>query len=210
MATANSNVSNANWVEMISILFGNELIPPWFPNKVSKRCPAIMLADSRIDSVMGRIILLMVSIRTIKDIRRRGVLLGNKCANILLVLFTHPNSIKVSHSGRAILREIAIWLVAVKIKGNSPFKLLVIISHIRAITKIVNPCVIVGFSRDPNSLWRYVSSPLISKLLRVGVTQKIRGIKNIGIRALTQFIARFWEVIGSNEEKRLVIILSCC
>lgn len=154
--------------------------------------------------------LLIVSIMTIKDIRRIGVLLGSKCANILLVLFTHPNSIKVNHSGRAILREITIWLVAVKMKGNSPFKLLAIISHIMAMIKIVIPCVSVGFRRAPNSLCRYTSNPLTIRFLREGVTQKIRGIKNIGIRALTQFIAKFCEVIGSNEENRLVIISSYC
>lgn len=44
-------------------------------NKIS-RCPATMLADSRIDSVIGRIKLLTISMITIKFIRKFGVPMG--------------------------------------------------------------------------------------------------------------------------------------
>jgi len=56
----------------------------WFPKRVSRRCPAIMLADRRIARVRGRITFLMVSITTMKDIRAEGVPCGTKWANIEL------------------------------------------------------------------------------------------------------------------------------
>jgi hypothetical protein len=44
-----------------------------FPIKVINKCPAIILAVKRIANVPGRIIFLIVSINTIKDIRVPGV-----------------------------------------------------------------------------------------------------------------------------------------
>jgi hypothetical protein len=46
------------------------------PKRLIKRCPAIMLAVSRIESVIGRIMLLTSSIKTIKFISGVGVPLG--------------------------------------------------------------------------------------------------------------------------------------
>lgn len=46
---------------------------PVFPSKVSRRCPAIIFAAKRTASVPGRIIFLIVSIKTIKGIRTKGV-----------------------------------------------------------------------------------------------------------------------------------------
>ena len=51
---------------------------PVFPNKVKRRCPAIILAASRTARVPGRIIFLTVSIRTINGIRAPGVPNGTK------------------------------------------------------------------------------------------------------------------------------------
>jgi hypothetical protein len=45
----------------------------WLPRRVRRRCPAIRLAVSRTERVKGRIILLIVSIKTINGIRRTGV-----------------------------------------------------------------------------------------------------------------------------------------
>ena len=47
-----------------------------FLSKLSNKCPATMLADNRIDKVRGRIILLTISIRTIKFIKIIGVPVG--------------------------------------------------------------------------------------------------------------------------------------
>ena len=55
---------------------------PWDPSKVSKRCPATILAANRIERVPGRIILLTVSIITITGINMPGVPVGTKCAII--------------------------------------------------------------------------------------------------------------------------------
>jgi len=46
---------------------------PVFPRRVRSKCPAIMLAVSRIARVPGRIIFLIVSIHTIKGISTGGV-----------------------------------------------------------------------------------------------------------------------------------------
>jgi hypothetical protein len=49
-----------------------------FPNRESKRCPAIKFAVSRTQSVIGRIKLLVSSIITMKDMRARGVPCGRR------------------------------------------------------------------------------------------------------------------------------------
>jgi len=74
-----------------------------------------MLADNRIASVPGRIILLIVSIHTMKGISRGGVPIGTRWANMWIVLLVHPYNIKVSHNGKAKVNVIDIWLVEVKI-----------------------------------------------------------------------------------------------
>jgi hypothetical protein len=86
-----------------------------FPNKVRRRWPAIILADRRTAKVPGRIILLIVSIITIKGIKIEGVPCGTKCANICFVLLIHPKSINLNHRGKARPKVIVMWLVLVKI-----------------------------------------------------------------------------------------------
>jgi hypothetical protein len=81
---------------------------PVLPNKVSKRCPAIIFAESRTAKVPGRITFLIVSIRTINGIRTDGVPCGTKWANICFVLLIHPNIINLSHKGSAKERVIVI------------------------------------------------------------------------------------------------------
>lgn len=53
-----------------------------FPSKVISRCPAIRLAVSRTQSVIGRIRFLVSSINTMKDIRAFGVPCGTRCASM--------------------------------------------------------------------------------------------------------------------------------
>jgi len=83
-----------------------------------------MLADSRTARVPGRIVFLIVSITTIKDMRAEGVPWGTRCANIELVKLTHPIKIKANHKGRDKEKLVIIWLVPVKTNGNKPKKLL--------------------------------------------------------------------------------------
>lgn len=66
-----------------------------------RRCPAIILAERRIAKVPGRIKFLIVSITTMKGMRRPGVPWGIRWAKIFAVLFSQPNSIRAPHMGRA-------------------------------------------------------------------------------------------------------------
>lgn len=84
-ATASSNTNKIIWV-LIKIKFVLLFIMfPWFPNRVNNKWPAIMLAESRIESVIGRITFLMVSIKIINIISVKGVPVGRRLANILFV-----------------------------------------------------------------------------------------------------------------------------
>jgi hypothetical protein len=49
-----------------------------FPSRDMSRCPAIMLAVSRTHRVMGRIRILVISIRTMKFIKAVGVPCGTR------------------------------------------------------------------------------------------------------------------------------------
>ena len=97
---------------------------PVFPNRVKRRCPAIILAASRTAKVPGRIIFLIVSIQTMKGIKIAGVPWGTRWANICCVWLIHPYSIKDNHRGRASLRVKIKWLELVNTYGNKPIKLL--------------------------------------------------------------------------------------
>jgi len=96
---------------------------PWEPKSVSNRCPATILAASRIESVPGRITFLTVSIITIIGINIVGVPLGTKWANSLLYWFFIENNIVPIQIGKANVNVKDIWLDLVKIYGASPIKL---------------------------------------------------------------------------------------
>jgi hypothetical protein len=65
-------------------IIGVSKVPVWFnesvkfPSSVNKRWPATMLATNRMDSVIGRIKFLVISIRTIKFMSGRGVPSGTR------------------------------------------------------------------------------------------------------------------------------------
>jgi hypothetical protein len=69
-------------------------------------------------------ILLIVSINTIKGIRTGGVPWGTRWANICFVLLIQPKNMKLNQRGKAKDRVRVIWLVLVKIYGKRPKKLL--------------------------------------------------------------------------------------
>jgi hypothetical protein len=58
---------------------------------------------------------LIDSIKTINGINAEGVLWGTRWANIWLVWLIQPNSINVSHRGKAKVKVKEMWLEAVKI-----------------------------------------------------------------------------------------------
>lgn len=59
------------------------------PSKLINKCPATILAESRIERVIGRIILLINSINTIKFINILGVPKGTKWINLFLKFLIH-------------------------------------------------------------------------------------------------------------------------
>lgn len=96
-------------------------------NKLINKCPATMLADNRTDSVIGRMILLVNSIITIKFIRAAGVPDGRRCDIMNFVLFIHPKYIMFNHRIRAVVKEMEMCAVGVKMKGQRAKRFLSII-----------------------------------------------------------------------------------
>ena len=84
---ADSNIVNVICIGKIIIIIFVSFI---FPRRVISRCPAIMLAVSRTDSEIGRIILPVVSIIIIIGMIVDGVPLGRRCLNSSFVNFVHP------------------------------------------------------------------------------------------------------------------------
>ena len=78
IATADSKIRSKIWEKRRINTIIDDREGPVFPNRVSKRWPAIMFAASRILRVPGRIMFLMVSINTINGIRAKGVPWGTK------------------------------------------------------------------------------------------------------------------------------------
>lgn len=76
-----------------------------------------MLADNRTESVMGRIMFLTNSIKTIKFISWKGVPEGTIWAIIDEKFLDHPNIIKDNHIVKAIVKEIDRWAVGVNENG---------------------------------------------------------------------------------------------
>jgi len=96
---------------------------PWDPKSVNNKCPATILAASRIESVPGRITFLTVSITTITGIKATGVPLGTKWANSLLYWFFIENTILPSQIGIANVKVKDMCLDLVKMYGANPIKL---------------------------------------------------------------------------------------
>ena len=78
MATADSSIKRRIWTinKILTNIVGSA--GPLFPNRVKRRCPAIIFAVNRIAKVPGRMIFLIVSIHTIKGIKTAGVPNGTK------------------------------------------------------------------------------------------------------------------------------------
>lgn len=115
IATADSNNSKIICVINRRLIIIKDKEFPEFPRRVKSRCPAIMLAVSRIAKVPGRIKLLIDSIQTIKGINTLGVPWGIKWANICWVWLNQPKIIKDNQSGKDNVNVKVKWLVLVKI-----------------------------------------------------------------------------------------------
>ena len=112
--TADSRISGNNWIRIKKFNEIKDTAFLVFPSRVNKRWPAIIVADSWIANVPGRIIFLIVSMHTINGIRIKAVPWGINWVNICIILLIHPKIINVNHSGKAIENVKAIWLEKVK------------------------------------------------------------------------------------------------
>ena len=92
----------------------NRLAIKYLPINVNTICPALMLAVRRTESVIGRTIILTVSIRTKNGFKGAGAPIGNKPATTELGLKNTPETIKDNHKGRPKERETAKCLVELK------------------------------------------------------------------------------------------------
>lgn len=93
------------------------------PNNDKRRWPATMLAVSRIERVMGRIINLINSIITINGIKIVGVFEGVRWVNIWLEKLIQPNNMILTHRINDKDMQNLIWLDDVKMYGKRPIKL---------------------------------------------------------------------------------------
>lgn len=130
-----------------------------------------MLAVKRMANVIGRIIFLKVSINTIKNINIKGVPRGTKCLNIKFVLLIQPKNISPIHIDKENNKEKGIWLELVKMYGNSPIRLLVIIL-INKLIKI-NKLIVLNFQIriSLNSAQSFIKIKNKNFNIREGVTQ---------------------------------------
>lgn len=134
--TLNSNVNKIIWIiiKIIIINIIDEFVVSL--NNVNNKWPAIIFAVKRIDNVIGRIIFLVVSIKTIKGIKIIGVPWGIICANPRVIFFVHKNVIKLNHKGKENVKEKIKCLELVKIYGYIPIKLFIKIKVNKEIKKI--------------------------------------------------------------------------
>jgi len=91
-------------VFIIIILFEHRAIKIW---------PAVILAASRTERVIGRIICLTVSIITINWERSNGVLKGTKWLKKWCGFLNELKKIKLNQKGKATLRVNIIWALKV-------------------------------------------------------------------------------------------------
>jgi len=116
-----------------------------FPNKESRRWPAIKFAVSRTQRVIGRITFLVSSIITMNDMRARGVPCGRRWDSMWLVFLVHPNNTIVNQIRSDRGRVIMSWEVNEKIWG---YRAVMFISKIKMnIVKIIGICLLSVFFR---------------------------------------------------------------
>lgn len=179
-----------------------------FPSRVSSRCPAIMFAVRRTARVPGRIRFLTVSITTMKGISGAGVPWGTRCSNMWFMFLIHPNSINVTHRGKASVSVNTKCLVLVNTYGNSPRKLFIKIMVNKEMKISVFPLcfapVIVFISLCSLSV-----SSFSVMVFRDGISHILVGISSSPIAVLVQLMGRLMiPVVGSKVENRFLIIFS--
>lgn len=86
--------------------------------------PALILAANRNDSVIGRTVILVVSISTRNGLSQSGAPSGRKCAIDILIDFRKVDKIIESHSGSPKISVKIRWLDVLKKYGIRPNRLI--------------------------------------------------------------------------------------
>ena len=170
-----------------------------------RRCPATILADSRIERVMGRIILLIISIITIKFIKALGVPKGVRWVIMFLNLFFQPNIIVDSHILILIVNLTEICAVGVKLKGKIALKFIIsnVVNNDRRIMLVIFKFFLISWlsSFSTNTVREPMMAESFSSFLLGEFFTTIRG---------TIIIAHPADILdedGSNIENILFIII---
>lgn len=176
------------------------------PSRVRSKWPAIMLAVNRIDRVIGRMINLIDSIKTIKGIKIGGVPWGVKWEKKSLIKYQILNNIIEIHTDNDNAIENLKCLEAVKIYGNRPIVLLIRINK----NKLIN---IIIFGKEYlriilNSFIRNLKIIFHNIINREGISQYWNGKIRIIRPILSQFIDSFILVEGSKIENKFIIIFN--
>lgn len=85
-----------------------------------RMCPAVMLAARRTANVIGRIICLILSIKTMNWDSGSGVLKGTKWLRKWALFLVSLKSTIPNHSGKAAEKVISMWAVRVNTNGMRP------------------------------------------------------------------------------------------
>jgi hypothetical protein len=99
---------------------------PYVPTRDRTMWPAVMFAASRKDSVSGRTITLVDSIRTRNGFSQSGAPSGRKCAVDCLGACVNLEIIILNHSGNPIVSVIIRCLERLNVYGSIPIKLIAI------------------------------------------------------------------------------------
>jgi hypothetical protein len=124
MDTASSRTVNRNNPPNTTAIRVADKLKTGVEIKTNNRCPAIILAASRIPKVKGRIIFLNSSIKTINGTRTIGVPLGTRWAKKRLGVNKNAGRIKLNHNALLTVRVKLMCLLAVNTYGKRPKKLL--------------------------------------------------------------------------------------
>ena len=113
-------------------------------------CPALILAVSRTESVIGRTKILTVSMITRKGFKAAGAPMGSSLATTEVGLKKIPEIIKESHKGRPRDKEIAKCLVGLKTYGIRPLRFIKIKNRNSAVIRFIKP---PKFSPKERKIW---------------------------------------------------------
>lgn len=126
------------------------------------------------------------------------------------VLLIQPKIINLNQRGKARVSVRVMWLVLVKIYGNSPKKLLNIIMENKEIKIKEDPLLIFLLPiKVLNSECSLIRIIFHRTKCRDGINQYVEGINNRPRRVLNQLMDRLFNLVdGSKTENKFLIIFS--